>query len=171
MVIQGTILGPPRAANMVRRAEPSDAAALARLRYDLRTGIAAAVEGEEAFLARCTAWMAVRLLPESGWRCWVYEERGQVVGSAWLEVIEKLPSPGAEGERHGYITGLYVADSARGRGVGSRLLEECVWEAETIGIDKLVLWPTPDSRSLYVRHGFAVRDDLLERRRQRRWQR
>jgi hypothetical protein len=43
-----------------------------------------------------------------------------------------------------------------------------VWEAETIGVDRLVLWPTPESRTLYERHGFAVRDDLLERRRGRR---
>lgn len=171
MVIQGTILGPPKVAGGLRRAAPADAPALARMRYDLRTGIAAAIEGEEAFLARCTAWMAVRLLPETGWRCVVAEDRGRLAGAVWLEIIEKLPSPGAEPERHGYITGFYVAASHRGKGIGSQLLGECIWEAETIGVDKLVLWPTPESRSLYERHGFTVRDDLLERRRGRRWQR
>jgi hypothetical protein len=29
----------------------------------------------------------------------------------------------------------------------------------------VLLWPTPRSRSLYLRHGFATRDDVLERRR------
>jgi hypothetical protein len=31
-------------------------------------------------------------------------------------------------------------------------------------VDATILWPTPASRTLYLRHGFAVRDDLLERR-------
>ena len=168
MVIQGTILGPPRGGSLLRRAAPGDAPALARMRYDLRTGIAAGIEGEDAFLARCTAWMAVRLLPGTGWHCAVVEEQGRLVGAIWLEIIEKLPSPGAEAERHGYLTGFYVAASHRGKGLGTRLLGECVWEAETIGVDRLVLWPTPESRTLYERHGFAVRDDLLERRRGRR---
>ena len=29
------------------------------------------------------------------------------------------------------------------------------------GIDSVILWPTSRSRSLYERHGFAVRGDLL----------
>jgi GNAT superfamily N-acetyltransferase len=171
MTSDGTILLERATGAMIRPAVPTDAPHLARMRYDLRTSIAAAIEGEEAFLARCTAWMALRLLPGTGWRCLVAEEGECLLGAVWLEAIEKLPSPGAESERHGYVTGFYVREAARGRGLGSRLLGECVWEAETIGVDKLILWPTPDSRSLYLRHGFAVRDDLLERRRVARWQR
>lgn len=171
MISDGTILLQRPAGATIRTAAPADAAELARMRYDLRTGLAAAIEGEEAFLARCTAWMALRLLPDTGWRCLVVEEDDRLLGAVWLEVIEKLPSPGAEAERHGYITGFYVRSRARGRGLGSQLLAECIWEAESIGVDKLILWPTPESRSLYQRHGFAVREDLFERRRMRRWQR
>ena len=170
MISDGTILLQRPVRATIRRAVPADAPALARMRYDLRTGLAAAIEGEEAFLARCTAWMALRLLPDTGWHCLVAEEGDRLLGAVWLEVIEKLPSPGAEEERHGYITGFYVRATARGRGIGSQLLAECIWEGESIGVDKLILWPTPDSRSLYQRHGFAVREDLLERRRIRRWQ-
>ena len=32
-------------------------------------------------------------------------------------------------------------------------------------MDAVILWPTPPSRSLYLRHGFAFREDLMERRR------
>ncbi len=32
-------------------------------------------------------------------------------------------------------------------------------------VDVVMLWPTPDSRRLYERHGFTVRDDVLCRRR------
>lgn len=28
-------------------------------------------------------------------------------------------------------------------------------------VDAVILWPTPASRTLYDRHGFAVRDDLF----------
>lgn len=171
MIGEGTILLASKVGAPIRRAEPADAPALARMRYDLRTGLAAAIEGEEAFLARCAAWMALRLLPDSGWRCWVVEQEGELIGAVWLEVIEKLPSPGTEAERHGYLTGFYVLPSARGSGIGSLLLSECIWDAETIGVDKLILWPTPASRTLYARHGFAVREDLFERRRPARWRR
>ena len=171
MIGEGTIMLASTVGASIRRAEPADAPALARMRYDLRTGIAAAIEGEEAFLARCTAWMASRLLPGTGWYCWVAQVGDALAGAVWLEVIEKLPRPGAEVERHGYVTGFYVVPAVRGSGLGSQLLVECIWEAETIGIDRLILWPTPASRSLYERHGFAVRDDLFERRRPARWRR
>jgi hypothetical protein len=35
---------------------------------------------------------------------------------------------------------------------------------EARAVDAVVLWPTPASRTLYLRHGFAVREDLMERR-------
>jgi hypothetical protein len=44
------------------------------------------------------------------------------------------------------------------------LLGACLRECETRAVDAVVLWPTPASRTLYFRHGFAVREDLMERR-------
>jgi GNAT superfamily N-acetyltransferase len=149
---------------IIRLAEPADAPTLARLRYEFRASHDPAYESEADFLARCGAWMAARLTSGSPWRCWVAEEEGKLVGSIWLQIIEKMPNPGAEAEKHGYISNLYVEPSRRGAGLGSLLLDTCLRYCEKEAIDALILWPTPRSRRLYERHGFAVREDLLARR-------
>jgi GNAT superfamily N-acetyltransferase len=152
----------PQAA--VRRGEPRDVAALARLRYEFRAGHDAPIESEAEFLARCAAWMEARLAPGGSWSCWLAEETGRAVGTIWLQRIEKLPNPVDEAESHGYVSSLYVVPSSRGVGLGGRLLDACLRACQAEEMDAVILWPTPQSRSLYVRHGFAVREDLMERR-------
>jgi GNAT superfamily N-acetyltransferase len=148
----------------VRGAVIADAPALARLRYEFRAALDPTPEAEAAFVARCTRWMAARL--EGGtWRCWVAEDTpGVIVGTVWLHLIEKLPNPVLEPEQHGYVSSLYVRPAARGTGLGSTLLRACIDDCVRGQVDAILLWPTPASRSLYERHGFGVRDDLLERR-------
>jgi GNAT superfamily N-acetyltransferase len=148
----------------LRAAVPSDAEALARLRFAFRADLEAPAEAEAAFLARCLPWMASRLA-SGPWRSWVLEQSGELVGTVWLQLLEKLPNPAAEPEWHGYISSLFVRPEARGHRLGSRLLAAALAECDRRGCDAVLLWPTPRSRSLYQRHGFAVRDDLLERRR------
>ena len=148
----------------IRLAGPTDAPALAQLRYDFRASQDPVTEPRADFLARCASWMAARLVPGSCWRCWVAEEGGQLAGTLWLQLIEKIPNPVAEAERHGYITNVYVQPARRGGGLGSRLMETCVQVCTAEGLDALILWPSERSRPLYERHGFAVRDDLFERR-------
>lgn len=147
----------------IRPALPADADALARLRYEFRAGIADAAEPEATFIARCRPWMAERLANRT-WQAWVAEDDGEVIGTAWLSIMEKLPNPVAEPERHGYITNCYVRPEHRGAGHGTALLRAALAECDSRDCDAVILWPTPKSRSLYTRHGFAVRDDILERR-------
>jgi ribosomal protein S18 acetylase RimI-like enzyme len=149
---------------IIRLAEPTNAPDLARLRYEFRASHDSAYEAEADFLARCSAWMAARLAPGGPWRCWAAEETGKLVGAIWLQIIEKMPNPSAEAEKHGYISNLYVKPSRRGAGLGSLLIDTCVRFCEKEAVDAVILWPTPRSRPLYERHGFAVREDLLERR-------
>jgi GNAT superfamily N-acetyltransferase len=148
----------------VRRAGPADGPALARLRFAFRTERRPAEEAESGFLERCTRWMETRLAAGRGWRCWVAEGDGQLVGTLWLQLVEKLPNPGDEAETHGYVTSVYVVPSSRNGGVGTALLSACLRECDAGDIDSVFLWSTPDSRRLYQRHGFAERDDLLDRR-------
>ena len=35
---------------------------------------------------------------------------------------------------------------------------------DDLGVDAIFLWPTDKSRPFYLRYGFGVRDDLMERR-------
>jgi GNAT superfamily N-acetyltransferase len=153
-----------RSGAVIRVAGPGDAPALARLRYEFRAGHDVPVESEDDFVTRCTPWMEARLAAGGPWRCWLAEEAGRVVGTVWLQRIEKLPNPVDEAESHGYVSSLYVVPSSRGAGVGGRLLGACLEACQVEGVDAVILWPTPRSRSLYLRHGFASGEDLLERR-------
>jgi ribosomal protein S18 acetylase RimI-like enzyme len=108
--------------------------------------------------------MAARLEARGGWHCWLVESGGEIAGNVWLHFIEKMPNPLDEAELHGYITNLYVRPALRGRGLGASLLDQCLRVCEARVVDSVILWPTPRSRSLYERYGFAVGGDLMERR-------
>lgn len=154
----------------IRRAVPDDTRALARLRYEFRAGLDPAAEPEDSFVERCAAWMRAHLAAAGAWCCWIAHDSDGIVGTIWLQLIDKLPNPVAERERHAYITSLYVRPEHRCAGLGSALLDAALAECDARGVDAVLLWPTPRSRSLYQRHGFAPAADLLERRgsRQRR---
>jgi GNAT superfamily N-acetyltransferase len=153
----------------IRRARADDANTLAALRFEFRRSGRRVVESEGRFTRRCTRWMRERLV-DPGWRCWVVVARGELIGHVWLHVIEKVPNPVQEAERHAYITNLYVRPGSRGAGFGGRLLAEALIWCRAHAIDSAILWPSPRSRSLYARHGFrasgAVFDLRLEGRSQ-----
>jgi GNAT superfamily N-acetyltransferase len=153
--------GEPR----IRRATPEDAPELAQLRYAFRAELDPPIERQAEFVERCTAWMAERLRSGGPWFCWVALLDDTMVGTIWLQQVEKLPNPAGHLGFHGYVSSVYVAPQLRNSGLGSALLQTCLAEADSRGLDAVFLWPSARSRPLYERHGFAVRDDLLERRR------
>lgn len=147
---------------LIREATPADAVRLAELRYEFRSGLRPTREDRQAFLQRCAAWMHSRLSGEE-WKCWVAARQAAIVGQIWLHTIEKLPNPGGEAERHGYITNVYVQPQCRG-GLGGQLLRQALDWARQQRLDAVILWPTTRSRSLYLRHGFRTPPDLLQLR-------
>jgi GNAT superfamily N-acetyltransferase len=149
---------------IIRPATADDAPRLAQLRWDFRS-VASGVpeEAEQEFVERCRTWMRPRLAPDSSWFAWIAEEHGTALGQIWVQIFEKIPNPANEPEQHAYISNLYVTPSARG-GLGTRLLDACLAWLENRGIDRVLLWPSSQSRSLYERRGFRPDQDLFERR-------
>lgn len=146
----------------VRLATVSDGLMLARLRYAFRSSLASSSEAEQAFARRCAGWMQERLRAGTAWKCWLAERDQTLAGHLWLQVIEKIPNPAVEPEYHAYLTNFYVRAEARGKGVGSTLLATALDWCRAHDVHAVILWPTEKSRSLYLRHGFAVRNDLME---------
>ncbi len=143
----------------IRRATVEDAAALAELRWEFRSDRPDANEPRDRFLARCTEWMRAEL-GGSTWRAWVALRDGQIVGNAWVGSIPKLPNPAPEREQHAYVSNVYVKPAARG-GVGRALLEAALADAAPRA-DRVILWPSPPSRTLYASYGFTPDGGVLE---------
>jgi GNAT superfamily N-acetyltransferase len=146
----------------IRLATIADAPMLAKFRYVFRSSLSSARESEEDFVQRCSPWMQERLQADSPWKCWIAELNHVPVGHLWLQIVEKIPNPTIEPERHAYLTNFYVREKARATGIGSMLLLAALDWIRAHDVDAVILWPTERSRSLYLRHGFAVRPDLME---------
>ena len=149
----------------VRVATPVDCRALAEMRYRFRAEVGAPIEPKSRFARRCTSWMKKRFRTGSSpWRCWVVDDGKQLLGHVCVQLFEKMPNPVNEPEVHAYLTNFYVVPESRGRGLGRKLLNKALSWCRGQGADSIILWATPESRSLYRRCGLREPDNLLELR-------
>jgi len=141
-----------------RRAGPSDADALARLRWTWR-----AVERDEKgdpdrFRADFTAWVREH---RSSHVPFLVEVDGDAVGMAWLAILQRVPGPERWTRLSGFLQSVYVLPEHRNDGLGSRLLEALIDGARGEGLEYLSVHPSPRSFPFYRRLGFTGEGSLL----------
>ncbi len=94
------------------------------------------------------------------------ESRDRRTETAWIAEVDGKRAGCLlcvrDDERTAKLRLLLVDDSARGHGVGSRLVEECVRFARRAGYARLVLWtnsPLTSARPIYEAAGFVLVDE------------
>jgi DNA-binding MarR family transcriptional regulator/N-acetylglutamate synthase-like GNAT family acetyltransferase len=83
-------------------------------------------------------------------RCWIAEINGEIMGSVF--VVE-------DNETDAKLRLLLVEPKARGLGLGTRLVEECIRFSRRVGYKKLKLWTNDvllDARNIYQKKGFKL---------------
>ena len=103
----------------------------------------------EALVARITADFLDNFDPKRE-RCWIAELDGERVGS--VLVVRKT-------DQIAKLRLLILDPKARGRGLGRRLVEECLRFAKTAGYSSMTLWTQSiltAARGIYERAGFRL---------------
>ena len=106
-------------------------------------------EDFEALVAEIAVQFIRKFNPERE-RCWMAEMDGEPVGSVFLVQQSKAVAK---------LRLLILDPRARGRGIGKRLVDECIAHARKLGYRKLTLWTQSAlvaARGIYKQAGFKL---------------
>ncbi len=143
----------------VRHAEPDDAASIADLLRSIPWFTRIAAEPAESTRVNVLSELNRCLADDSHSVSVAETDTGAVIGYVSVHWLPYLMHPGPEG----YLSELFIHESARGQGVGSKLLDVVVQEAKARGCYRLMLinMKARESyqREFYKKQGWEERPD------------
>ncbi|MEV6635381.1 GNAT family N-acetyltransferase [Actinoplanes sp. NPDC051470] len=136
----------------VRPASDADAAALAGLRWRRATqdhdhqG-----DNLDEFVATLADWMRTH----PGHRAFVAEAGGEVVGMAWLAVLDRVPTANKYSRRSGDVQSVFVVPELRDHGIGAQLMSAVLDEARRLELEHVTVHSSARAVPFYQRSGWT----------------
>ncbi|KAB8065224.1 bifunctional helix-turn-helix transcriptional regulator/GNAT family N-acetyltransferase [Janthinobacterium violaceinigrum] len=146
--IQG-LLGEPSPSYLLRNPQPGDMGWIIHRQAMLYAQEYGWNNEYEALVAEILAKF-VREFDPARERCWIAEKDGKIIGSIFIVRQDDTTAK---------LRLLYVDPCARGLGIGSRLVDECLRFSRQAGYTKMVLWTNSiltDARRIYDKAGFQL---------------
>lgn len=140
---------------IIRDETTEDRAALAALRAVWAAEQEPGLDDDPDFEAVYSGW-----LDANPRKFFVAEVNGVPVGMLNLLVFERMPKPGKEPSRWVYLGNVYVLPEFRNAGIGAQLVQKAIAFSRGIKAARMVLSPSPASRTFYARLGFEPAEEL-----------
>src|SRR3984957_15023907 len=97
------------------------------------------VTPDASFEKRLSRWLASEGDRRTTWLAWVGHD---AIGMASLFEYRRMPRPGRDDSRWGYLSNMFVRQEFRNQGVGSALLSAIVATADERAYARVVLSPS-----------------------------
>ena len=95
-------------------------------------------------------------IPSRDFVAWVAEYGGKIVATSGMVVWQKPALyGGVESGKLGYLLNFYTIPEARGKGIATRLLNELIREAKSMGLRYVHLHASKDGEPIYRKAGFV----------------
>lgn len=140
----------------LRWARPSDAPALAQLRWDWAAESRLPVESFSEFSLRfgqhfltvsADVLLAVDDVP---------------IGMAWLLQVPRPPDPDGQVRLGGDLQSVYVVPALRGQGIGTQLVQAVLERAWSLGMARVTVQSGRRALPVYARLGFEASEHLRQ---------
>ena len=154
---------PPWQTHLVRisQANADDVADLALLLWLDTLDEEPAQRSVDAFAAELARWWAAR--QDSHLAFVARLRRPEIVGTAWVALVPRVPRPGATSRLSADIQSVFVLPERRGQGIGSALVKAASEHAAHLGSRRVTVHSGRRAVPVYERLGFESSRQLLQR--------
>jgi ribosomal protein S18 acetylase RimI-like enzyme len=139
-----------------RRATLNDVPTLVDYRVRFLNELLNHVEDDEASVIReSLRKYFTKAIPSGDFISWIAEIDGNIVATSGMVVWQKPAKYGVESGKLGYLLNIYTIPEARRKGIATRLLNELIKEARSLGLKYLHLHASKDGEPIYRKVGFV----------------
>ncbi|MDH5481827.1 MAG: GNAT family N-acetyltransferase [Candidatus Bathyarchaeota archaeon] len=113
-------------------------------------------DAETAVIRKSLQDYFVKAIPSKEFIAWMAEYEAKIIGTGGM-VVWQIPARygGVETGKLGYLLNFYTIPEARRKGICTRLLNELIDEAKSLGLKYLHLRSSEDGINIYRKAGFA----------------